>query len=243
MSNYESIINPKWGFLVTGSNPQPFWIGEFGTCNTSTTCVSSTNNADNGYWFGLITGYLQGHNVDWSYWAINGTQATGSGRTWGAAESYGVLNTSWNGSALAALTSSLQTLMNTGCGIQTGNWEIANVNSGLAMEVFNWSTANGGIVDQWAYSGGANVNSGKVLDAVNRGTTNGTKLQQWTNLSGSNQEYIIRRAANDTNIVIINSNSGLAVEVPGGSTSNGTQLDLWGENGGTNQQWLLGNKQ
>ena len=82
-----------------------------------------------------------------------------------------------------------------------------------------------------------------VLDATNRGTTNGTKMQQWSNLSGSNQEYIIRRAANDTDILIINSNSGLAVEVPGFSTTNGTQLDTWSENGGTNQQWLLGNKQ
>ncbi len=260
MSNYESIINPKWGYLITGSNPQPFWIGEFGTCHTASTCVSSTSNTDNGYWFGLITSYLEAHNVDWSYWAINGTQATGSGRTWGAAEGYGVLNTSWNASALPALTSALQTLMNNGCNIQNGNWEITNVNSGLAMEVYNWSTANGGAIDQWAYSGGANqrwvisylnnglyqltnVHSGLVLDAVNKGKTNGTKLQQWSDLSGSNQEYIIRRAANDTDIVITNSNSGLAVEVPGGSTSNGTVLDLWGNNGGTNQQWLLGNKQ
>lgn len=260
MSDYESIINPKWGYLITGSNPQPFWIGEFGTCNTASTCVSSSSNSDNGYWFGLLTGYLEAHNVDWSYWAINGTEATGSGRTWGATETYGVLNTSWNGSALASLTSALQTLMNNGCNIQTGNWEITNVNSGLAMEVYNWSTANGGIVDQWAYDAGnnqrwnitylnnglyqlTNINSGLVLDAVNKGKTNGTKMQQWSNLSGSNQEYIIRRAANDTDIVITNSNSGLAVEVPGFSTSNGTQLDTWGNNGGTNQEWLLGNKE
>ena len=259
-SNYESIINPKWGYLITGSNPQPFWIGEFGTCNTASTCVSSSSNADNGYWFGLITGYLRAHNVDWSYWAINGTGSTGSGRTWGAAESYGVLNTSWNGSALTSLTSALQTLMNNGCDIQTGNWEITNVSSGLAMEVYNQSTSDGAVVDQWSYWGGTNqrwnitylnnglyqitnVNSGMVLDATNRGTTNGTKMQQWSNLSGSNQEYIIRRAANDTDILIINSNSGLAVEVPGFSTTNGTQLDTWGQNGGTNQQWLLGNKQ
>lgn len=260
MGNYESKINPKWGYLITGNNPQPFWIGEFGTCNTSDTCVSSSNNADNGYWFNLITTYLHAHNVDWSYWAINGTQATGAGRTWGVAESYGVLNASWNGSALPALTSSLQTLMSSGCDIQTGNWEITNVNSGLAMEVYNQSTSNGAAIDQWSYWGGANqrwnitylgnglyqitsVNSGKVLDATNHGTTDGTKMQQWSNLSGSNQEYVIRRAANDTDIVIINSNSGLAVEVPGFSKSNGTVLDLWGENGGSNQQWLLGNKE
>ncbi|MGH9342517.1 MAG: RICIN domain-containing protein, partial [Terriglobia bacterium] len=190
----------------------------------------------------------------------NGTQSTGSGRTWGAVETYGILNTSWNGSALDALTTALQTLMDNGCNIQTGNWEIGNVHSGLAMEVYNWSKSNGGAVDQWAYDAGANqrwnitylnnglyqltnVNSGLVLDATGKGKTDGTKMQQWSNLSGSNQEYIIRRAANDTDIVITNSNSGLTVEVPGSSTSNGTVLDLWGNNGGANQEWLLGNKE
>jgi len=261
MSDYESKINPKWGYLITGSSPQPLWIGEFGTCHTADTCVSSSSNTDNGYWFGLITKYLRAHNVDWSYWAINGTTDTNHGGGFGSVESYGVLNTTWNGSALASLTSALQTLMNNGCDIQTGNWELTNVNSGLAMEVNGWSTSNGGVVDQWTLGSNqanqrwvisylnnglyqlTNVNSNMVLDAVNKGKTNGTKMQQWTNLSGSNQEYIIRRAANDTDIVITNSNSGLAVEVPGFSTSNGTQLDTWGNNAGTNQEWLLGNKQ
>jgi endoglucanase len=261
MSDYESIINPKWGYLITGSSPQPFWIGEFGTCNTATTCVSSTSNSDNGYWFGLITQYLKAHNVDWSYWAINGTTDTNHSGGFGSVETYGVLNTTWNGSSLSALTGALQTLMNAGCDIQTGNWQLTNVNSGLGMEVNGWSTSNGGIVDQWTLGSNqanqrwnitylnnglyqlTNVNSGLVLDAVNRGKTDGTKMQQWSNLSGSNQEYIIRRAANDTDIVITNSNSGLAVEVPGFSTSNGTQLDTWGNNGGTNQEWLLTNKQ
>ena len=175
MSDYENIINPKWGYLITGSNPQPFWIGEFGTCNSADTCVSSTNNTDLGYWFGLITTYLRAHNVDWSYWAINGTTETGHGSGFGTVESYGVLNTSWNGSALASLTSALQTLMNCGCDIQTGNWEIANVNSGLAMEVYNWSRSNGGAVDQWTYDGGANQRWNITYLWGQNGGTN----QQW----------------------------------------------------------------
>lgn len=111
-TSYQNTITPKWGFLVTGTNPLPLWIGEFGTCDTASTCVSSSNTADLGDWFGYITTYMQTNNVNWSYWAINGTQSTGSGRTYGAAESYGVLNTSWNGSALSALTSRLQAVMN-----------------------------------------------------------------------------------------------------------------------------------
>jgi endoglucanase len=254
-TDYKNAITPKWGYLVTGTNPKPFWIGEFGTCNTASTCVNSSNNTDLGYWFSFVTAYMQAYSVDWSYWGINGTESTGSGRTYGATETYGVLNRSWNGSALAALTSRLQVVMNTGADLSAGTYKVINVKSGLAMEVSNWGTANGDAVDQWSYLSDANqkwalnylnngiyqlnnVNSGKVLDMTGNGTTDGTKLQQWQNLGGSNQEYIISQPS-DGYFRIINSNSGLAVEVPGLSTSNGTVLDQWGSNGGTNQEWSL----
>lgn len=106
-SDYVSRITPKWGYLVTGSNPQPLWVGEFGTCNTADTCVSSSNSSNNGYWFNLLTTYLQQYSIDWTYWAVNGTQSTGSSRTYGATESYGILNSSWNGGALPSLTARL----------------------------------------------------------------------------------------------------------------------------------------
>ncbi len=109
-SSWLGQINGRWGYLVTGSNPQPLWIGEFGTCNMSSTCVGSSNSSDNGYWFGFLASYIQQNGLDWSYWAINGTQSTGSGRTYGAAETYGVLNSSWNGTASVPLTSTLQQL-------------------------------------------------------------------------------------------------------------------------------------
>lgn len=110
-SSYVSTITPKWGYLVSGSNPQPLWVGEFGTCNTSDACVDSNSSGDGGYWFKLLTTYMQEYGVNWSYWAINGTQSTGSSRTYGAAESYGVLNATWDGSALSSLTSRLTGMM------------------------------------------------------------------------------------------------------------------------------------
>jgi endoglucanase len=110
-SNYVSSVDTRWGYLVSGSDPKPLWVGEFGTCNTATTCVSSTSSSDNGYWYGFLNTYLQQYSLDWGYWAINGTETTGSERTFGATETYGVLNTTWDGSALSALTSSLTTMM------------------------------------------------------------------------------------------------------------------------------------
>jgi len=106
-SDFVNRITPKWGYLVSGINPQPLWIGEFGTCNGATTCVSSNSSGDNGDWFGFLTTYIEQYGIDWSYWAINGTQSTGSGRTFGAPESYGILNSSWSGAALPALSSRL----------------------------------------------------------------------------------------------------------------------------------------
>ncbi len=110
-SNWYNDIYSKWGYLVAGSSPQPFWIGEFGTCNTASTCVSSSSNANLGYWFGFIHQFLSQHSVDWSYWAFNGTTEDGNGNGFGSAETYGIMNTSWNGDALPALTSNLQSLM------------------------------------------------------------------------------------------------------------------------------------
>lgn len=110
-STYVNDITPKWGYLVTGSNPQPLWVGEFGTCNSADTCVSSSSSADLGYWFSMFSTYARDNNLDWSYWAINGTTESGNGGGFGTVEGYGVLNTSWNGSALPSLTARLQSMM------------------------------------------------------------------------------------------------------------------------------------
>jgi endoglucanase len=110
-SDYLSQINSDWGYLATGSNPQPLWVGEFGTCNTADTCVNSGSNGDLGFWFNMITAFMQQYGIDWTYWAINGTESTGSGRTYGAAETYGVLNATWNGTANSELAARLQAMM------------------------------------------------------------------------------------------------------------------------------------
>lgn len=112
-SNYVSTITPKWGYLVTGANPQPLWIGEFGTCDTASTCVTSENAADLGYWFTAMTSFVEDYGINWSYWAINGTTESGNGGGFGTPETYGVLDPTWNGSASAALTNRLQSMMAT----------------------------------------------------------------------------------------------------------------------------------
>jgi endoglucanase len=100
-------LGNKWGFLLTQGQPftAPVWVGEFGTCHTSADCVDSANGQ--GFWFAGFRRYLGEADIDWAYWAVNGTQARGQGRTYGAEETYGILDVTWQQPALAGLQSAL----------------------------------------------------------------------------------------------------------------------------------------
>lgn len=107
-STLKSQLDSQWGFLLDAPTNVPVWVGEFGTCHTSAACISSTAPADSGFWFANFRRYLQERDIDWSYWALNGTEATGTTRTLGAEETFGVLNKSWTGVASPALLNALQ---------------------------------------------------------------------------------------------------------------------------------------
>ena len=54
--------------------------------------------------------YLTEADIDWAYWAWNGTQARGTSRTYGEEETYGVLDSTWQQPALPALQAALAAL-------------------------------------------------------------------------------------------------------------------------------------
>lgn len=89
-------IAPRWGYLVTGPRPRPLWLGEFGTCYRSPDCYRSDDPEAYGSWFQALARYIDEHEVDWAYWALNGTQSTGRGRRFGAVEGYGVIDPTWS---------------------------------------------------------------------------------------------------------------------------------------------------
>jgi endoglucanase len=59
-------------------------------------CIRSDDPEAYGSWFQALTRYIAEHEVDWAYWALNGTQSTGEGRTFGAVEGYGVVDSTWS---------------------------------------------------------------------------------------------------------------------------------------------------
>lgn len=105
-----TVLGNWWGYILAQgkSYTAPVWVGEFGTCHASASCV--TGSTGQGLWFSALGQYLTGADIDWSYWALNGTEARGSGRTYGAEETYGVLDTAWSAPALSNLTAALQAI-------------------------------------------------------------------------------------------------------------------------------------
>jgi endoglucanase len=252
-----SDIQADWGYLV---GKYPLWIGEFGTCNTSDTCVSSTSTSDLGLWFSVFTRYLDYHNVNWSYWAVNGTESdglAGQGRTYGAPETYGILNTSWDGAANADLLSTLQGI-GPSCPAGTlanGTYYIKNSHSGDVIDIPQSKTANGTDLEQWPINDGTNqqwkvtglgcglyeitsVLDGSSIDIANQSTSSGAAVDEWSYWGGGNQQFVVAKdAAGSYTIASINSMDD--VEVPGSSTTAGTLLDQWSANGGANQEWTF----
>jgi endoglucanase len=111
-SQLKTELGNKWGFLLVQNMPftAPVWVGEFGTCNTANTCAMSSNTADQGFWFQALKQYLHEADIDWAYWPLNGTEATGNTRTFGATETYGLLKPDWATPSNGLLLDTLQSI-------------------------------------------------------------------------------------------------------------------------------------
>ncbi len=248
-------IQSQWGYLV---GKEPLWIGEFGTCNTSSSCVSG--GSGDGLWFGFITRFLRYHNVSWSDWAVNGTESDGlpgQGRSYGATETFGILNPQWDGAALPGLLTGLQGIQ-PACPagpLANGTYYITNRSSGDVIDIPGASKTQGTDLDQWPLNHGTNqqwkltslgcglyditsVSDGQAMEIYNQSTSAGGHVDQWGYWGGGNQQFLITKDSAGY-ATITNLNSMDLVEDPGFSGAAGTKLDQWPSNGGTNQQWTF----
>jgi hypothetical protein len=125
--------------------------------------------------------------------------------------------------------------------------------SGKAMDLFNWSTADGApvvqftrnnlAVQQWRFvSVGSgyyrirSVHSGKVLELPN--TSDGTNLVQMTEGSSTRQHF--RLVDSDGGYVrFVNRDSNKALDVWQWSTADGARIAQFTDLNGANQQWQL----
>lgn len=160
------------------------------------------------------------------------------------------LNTTWNDkvSSIRILANGVTTLGN-----QT--FFLQNRNSGLNMDVWNASLANGANVAQGTVNTGNNQkytfthlgdgmykiianHSGQSLDVNNFNKDNGANVEQYPYNGTTNQQFILF-ATGDGFYKIIARHSGKLVEVAGASTTNGANVQQWQDNGQTCGQWKL----
>lgn len=97
-TDLEQELNHNWGYIINPGHTYtaPVWVGEFGNCHTRSICISDNSPSSGGFWFQSLRTYLAQYDIDWAYWAVNGTESTGSRRVYGSEETYGVLNPYWN---------------------------------------------------------------------------------------------------------------------------------------------------
>jgi hypothetical protein len=132
---------------------------------------------------------------------------------------------------------------------------LANVNSGLCMDVAGASTADGGNIQQANCNGGLaqafdlvegasnvykllNANSRKAMDVASASTADGANIQQWTDNGTAAQQFRLERSGGNR-YALVNVNSGKCVDVAAASTAVGANIQQYGCNGTTAQQFYL----
>lgn len=103
-------LDARWGYLIHMPDPAPVWVGEFGICHGDLDSCTFQGRPI-GAWFPLFIRYLRDTGISWSYWALNGTQSTGASRTYGAEETYGMLDMNYAHPASDSMLRLLQSAM------------------------------------------------------------------------------------------------------------------------------------
>ena len=144
-------------------------------------------------------------------------------------------------------------------GVVASQFQILNKLSGKALDVTGYSTADGAVIQQYSYLGGANQKwslvpvgngayaimnllSGKVLDVTRYSTAEGAVIQQWDYLGAGNQQWTLTPVGGGY-FAITNVLSGKVLDVTGYSLTSGAVIQQWDYLGGDNQKWQITNLQ
>jgi endoglucanase len=104
---YVMKIDMLWGFIF---NEYPVWMGEFGTCHNNVTCIRGNDGA--GRWWGWFLRFVKERKLSWAYWALNGSQARGTGREFGTLETFGIMNVHYNATGNEQHLRDIQSIQN-----------------------------------------------------------------------------------------------------------------------------------
>ena len=143
-------------------------------------------------------------------------------------------------------------------GPSSGIYEVSPSNAtGLAMDVYGASSANGARIDQWTWNSGSNQKwyfhalgnnlywlepqnaIGKCLDVMNINPNNGAVLQTYTYWGGLGQIWYAINLGNGNYRLNPEINPSECLDQTGGSTAAGTYLETYAYWGAAGQQWKL----
>ncbi|MBB2922811.1 pectate lyase [Cellulomonas cellasea] len=140
--------------------------------------------------------------------------------------------------------------------VDTSAWYVlVNRQSGKALDVLNWSTADGGQLIQYTRAGGANQqfqfvssgdgwyrvksrHSGKVLDVWEWSTADGAEIRQWTDTGGDNQQFRLSDSEGGR-VRLVSKLSTKVVQVKDRSTADAALIVQGTNTNAYNQQWEL----
>ncbi len=136
--------------------------------------------------------------------------------------------------------------------LPNGTYTITARHSGKCLDVYNFSSENGGNIVQWDCSGGDNQQwvvtqsggyytitsamSGKCLDVADWSTADGANIQQWDCSGAAVQQFCLQDEGNGY-YGIVNVNSGKGLDIENISTENGANVMQYSYWGGENQQF------
>jgi hypothetical protein len=160
------------------------------------------------------------------------------------------LNTTWNDKV-----TSIRIIANGANNLGDTTYYLQNRNSGLNMDVWGASTANGANVAQGTPNTANNqkftfthlgdglykiiVNhSGQSLDVNGFNKANGANVEQYPYNATTNQQFVLV-STGDGFYKIVARHSGRIVEVAGANTTNGANVQQWDNNNQTCGQWKL----
>ncbi|WP_029069505.1 pectate lyase [Jonesia quinghaiensis] len=170
------------------------------------------------------------------------------------------MKAAWSAAFALAITGAVGVTVATpaqAASVDTNQWYVLeNRQSGKVMEVADWSTADGGVIQQFTRNDGAwqqwrfksvgsgwyvleNRHSGKVVDLWENKTADGTPFRQFTAHNGVNQQFKLADSNGGAHKRLINNASSKALTVTDRSKADFATVTALSDKNQFNQQWKL----
>eukprot|EP00002_Diphylleia_rotans_P037177 TRINITY_DN827_c0_g4_i1.p1 TRINITY_DN827_c0_g4~~TRINITY_DN827_c0_g4_i1.p1 ORF type:complete len:507 (-),score=96.68 TRINITY_DN827_c0_g4_i1:158-1678(-) len=112
---FASQLEEHWGYLanVGTEHSNALFLSEFGTCHNDMNCITEHDGdggglMQGGRWFQYLVRYLKEKDIDFAYWAWNGSTCKGENRSDGVEEGYGIADQCWAGIAFTPLLDAIK---------------------------------------------------------------------------------------------------------------------------------------